>query len=323
MTEYLLRRVLQMIPLLLFISIMSFLIAEFTPGDPVLMYLAPAKRGLSVEELDLLRHNLGLDRPITIRYFSWLSQMFQGNWGYSLKTNNTVLNEIMARLPNTMILGGISLVFTILIAIPVGVLSAIKRYTVIDYFITVTAFVGISMPSFFLALMLIEFFANKFHILPSVGMSTLGVSMGSVEAFWDTCKHLILPVITLSFGSIGNWSRYARANMLDVLNQDYVRTARGKGLKERTVIWRHAFRNSLIPVITLAGLNLPDIVNGAYITETVFGWPGMGRLGITAIQARDYPVVMGVTMLSALLVVVGNLLADVSYAFVDPRIRHK
>ncbi|MCE5209158.1 MAG: ABC transporter permease [Chloroflexi bacterium] len=323
MTEYLTRRVLQMIPLLLFISILSFAIAEFTPGDPVLMYLAPAKRGLSTEELNLLRHQLGLDRPVYIRYFSWITQMFQGNWGYSLKTNNTVLNEIMARLPNTLLLGGISFVFTIIVAIPIGVLSAIKRYTAIDYFITVAAFTGISMPSFFLALVLIELFSNQWHILPSVGMSTLGITMGSWESFWDTCKHLILPVITLSFNSIGNWSRYQRATLLEVLNQDYIRTARGKGLKEKVVIWQHAFRNSLIPVITLAGLSLPDLVNGAYITETVFGWPGMGRLGITAIQVRDYPIVMGVTMLSALLVVIGNLLADVSYAMVDPRIRHK
>ncbi len=323
MTEYLTRRVLQMIPLLLFISVLSFLIAEFTPGDPVLMYLAPAKRGLSTEELDLLRHQLGLDRPVYVRYFSWLTNLLEGNWGYSLKTNNTVLNEITARLPNTIILGALSFAFTIIVAIPVGVLSAIKRYTLIDYFITVVAFIGISMPSFFLALILIELLSNQFHILPSVGMSTLGIKMGSWEAFWDVCKHLILPVITLSFTSIGNWSRYQRATLLEVMNQDYVRTARGKGLKERLVIWRHGFRNSLIPVITLAGLSLPDLVNGAYITETVFGWPGMGRLGITAIQVRDYPIVMGVTMLSALLVVVGNLLADISYAVVDPRIRHK
>jgi peptide/nickel transport system permease protein len=323
MIEYLTRRVLQMIPLLLFISILSFAIAEFTPGDPVLMYLAPAKRGLSVEELDLLRHQLGLDQPVYIRYFSWLTHLFQGNWGFSLKTNNTVLNEITARLPNTLLLGGISFAFTILVAIPIGVLSAIKRYTAVDYFITVIAFVGISMPSFFLALMLIEVFSNQLHILPSVGMSTLGTDMGSWQSFWDVGRHLILPVITLSFTSIGNWSRYQRATLLEVLNQDYIRTARGKGLKEKLVIWRHAFKNSLIPVVTLAGLSLPDLVNGAYITESVFGWPGMGRLGITAIQVRDYPIVMGVTMLSSLLVVIGNLLADISYAIVDPRIRHK
>jgi len=323
MTEYLTRRVLQMIPLLVFISLLSFTIAEFTPGDPVMMYLAPAKRSLSVEEIDLLRHQLGLDKPVYIRYFSWLGHMLEGNWGYSLRTNNTVLNEISARLPNTILLGGVSIIFTIIVALPIGVFSAVKRYSIFDYLITITAFIGISMPGFWLALVLIEVFANRLGILPSVGMSSLSSNMGGFQNILDVLKHLILPVFTLSFTSIGNWSRYQRATLLEIMNQDFVRTARGKGLKERIVIWRHAFRNSLIPVITLAGLSLPDIVNGAYITESVFGWPGMGRLGITAIQVRDYPIVMGVTMLSALLVVVGNLVADIGYAIVDPRIHQR
>jgi len=323
MIEYLIRRLLQMIPLLLFISVLSFLIAEFTPGDPVMMYLSPQKRSLSTEELDRLRHQLGLDRPVYIRYFSWLSNMFQGNWGYSLRTNNTVKAEIMVRLPNTLLLGGISIFLTVVIAIPIGVFSALKRHSFMDYLVTIGAFIGISMPSFWLALILIEIFANRLGILPSVGMSSLDASLTGMAKIWDVAKHVILPAITLSFTSIAYWSRYQRATLLEVLNQDFVRTARGKGLTEKLVVWRHAFRNSLMPVVTLAGLTLPDIVNGAYITESVFGWPGMGRLGINAIVIRDYPIVMGVTMLSALLVVMGNLLADIGYVLVDPRISHK
>jgi len=323
MTEYLLRRILQMFPLLLFISILSFAIAEFSPGDPVMMYISPDKRRLTAEELDVLRHQLGLDRPVHIRYISWLTNMFQGNWGYSLRTNNTVKAEIMARLPNTLILGGLSVILTIVISIPIGVLSALKRHSLMDYVVTVGAFIGISMPSFWVALLLIEIFANRLGILPSVGMTSLGVSLTPVQNVLDVGKHVILPAITLSFTSIAYWSRYQRATLIEILNQDFIRTARGKGLSEKMVIWRHAFRNSLIPVVTLAGLTLPDIVNGAYITESVFGWPGMGRLGITAIVNRDYPIVMGVTMLSALLVVIGNLLADIGYVIVDPRISHK
>ncbi len=323
MIEYLVRRVLQMIPLLIFISIFSFAIAEFAPGDPVMMYISPEKRELTAEELDKIRHELGLDRPVHIRYLSWIKDMVEGNWGYSLRTSNTVRNEIMGRLPNTMILGGLSLFLTMIISIPIGIISALKRHTFIDYLVTLGAFIGISMPSFWLALILIELFANRLGILPSVGMTSVGRNITGWAHILDVGKHLILPAITLSFTSIAYWSRYQRATLIENLNLDYIRTARGKGLSERLVVFRHAFRNALIPVVTLAGLSLPDIVNGAYITESVFGWPGMGRLGITAIQNRDYPIVMGVTMLSALLVVMGNLIADITYVIVDPRIRYK
>lgn len=323
MIEYLVRRVLQMIPLLIFISIFSFAIAEFAPGDPVMMYISPEKRELTAEELDVIRHELGLDRPVHVRYLTWVKDMFEGNWGYSLRTSNTVRNEIMARLPNTMMLGGLSLFLTIVISIPIGVISALKRHTIVDYVVTLGAFIGISMPSFWLALILIELFANRLGILPSVGMTNVGRNITGWAHVLDVGKHLILPAITLSFTSIAYWSRYQRATLIENLNLDYITTARGKGLSERIVVFRHAFRNALIPVVTLAGLSLPDIVNGAYITESVFGWPGMGRLGITAIQNRDYPVVMGVTMLSALLVVGGNLVADILYVMVDPRIRYK
>jgi peptide/nickel transport system permease protein len=323
MTNFLVRRILQMIPLLFVISILSFAIADLAPGDPVMMYLAPNKRSLTAEELDLLRHQLGLDQPVYLRYISWLGNVLRGNWGYSLRTNDTVLHEISSRLPNTILLAGISLVVAVLVAVPVGVISAVKRNSAIDYTATFGAFIGISIPGFWLALVLIELFSYRLGILPSVGMSSLQEGLSGPQKVWDVSRHLVLPVIALSFSSIGYWSRYQRSTMLEVLNQDYVRTARAKGLKENLVIWRHTFRNSMIPLVTLAGLSLPELVGGAYIIESVFGWPGMGRLGISAIISRDYPVVMGVTMLSALLVVVGNLLADVGYSIVDPRIRHQ
>ncbi len=323
MTEYLVRRVLQMIPLLFVISLLSFAIAELAPGDPVMMYLAPNKRSLTSEELDQIRHNLGLDQPVYICYINWLGNVAHGNWGYSLRTNSTVLDEIKSRLPNTILLAALSMAASILIAVPIGVISALKRNTLIDYLATLGAFIGISIPSFWLALGLIELFSLRLRILPSVGMSSLQAGLSFPQTLWDTVLHLILPIITLSFSSVGYWSRYQRSSLLEVLNQDYVRTARAKGLINNLVIWRHAFRNSLLPLVTLAGLSLPELVNGAYVTEVIFGWPGMGRLGISAIVSRDYPVVMGVTMLSALLVVVGNLLADVCYAIVDPRISHK
>jgi peptide/nickel transport system permease protein len=312
-----------MIPLLFIISLLSFGIAELAPGDPVMMYLAPDKRSLSTEELNQIRHQLGLDQPVYIRYISWLGNVVHGNWGYSLRTNDTVLNEIESRLPNTILLAGLAMIVSILIAVPIGVISALKRNTIIDYIATLGAFTGISIPGFWLALGLIELFSLQIRLLPSVGMSSLQAGLSGPQMVWDVIRHLILPVVTLSFSSVGYWSRYQRATLLEVLNQDYVRTARAKGLVENLVIWRHAFRNSLLPLVTLAGLSLPDLVNGAYVTEVIFGWPGMGRLGIEAIISRDYPVVMGVTMLSALLVIVGNLLADVCYALVDPRISRK
>jgi peptide/nickel transport system permease protein len=318
--QYLIRRLLLMIPLLLVISFISFMVMHFAPGDPVAMYINPQKSSLTPAEMNELRHKLGLDRPVLIQYVYWLGNTVQGNWGYSLKSRAPVTEEILSRLPNTLLLGGIALLITLVLAIPIGMLSAIKRYSVVDYMATIGAFIGISIPGFWFALLLIQVFANGFHLLPSVGMQTIGKDLNSAEHLVDVLKHLILPVIALSVVEVAYWARYQRSSILEVLNQDYIRTARAKGLEERRVIWKHAFRNSLIPMVTLLGLTLPDLVNGSYIIESVFGWPGMGRLGVSSILQRDYPVVMGVTMLSALLVISGNLIADICYALIDPRI---
>jgi peptide/nickel transport system permease protein len=321
MTRYLMRRLLQMIPLLVFISLLSFLIINMAPGDPVYRYVNPRKRPPTPEELAVLRHHYGLDRPIYVRYFVWLRDMLKGDWGYSIITKNLVTDEVLSRLPNTILLSGCALLAAILVSIPLGVISAVKRYTIIDYITTFIAFVGISIPSFWFALLIVALFSNKLGWLPSVGMSSVSGNLQGVDKVWDVAKHLVLPVVALSFTEAAYWMRYQRAALLENLTQDFVRTARSKGLNERLVIWRHAFRNSLVSTVTLIGLSLPWLVNGSYITESIFGWPGMGRLGITSIMSRDFPVVMAVTMLSALLVILGNLFSDVLYAFVDPRTR--
>ena len=306
MTRYLIRRLLQMVPLLIFISLISFLVSALAPGDPVYQYVNPRKRPPTLEELDVIRHRYGLDRPIYVRYFIWIRDIAKGDWGYSMLTKNEVMDEVLSRLPNTVLLSGVSLIFAIVVSIPLGVISAVKRYTIIDYITTFIAFVGISVPSFWFALLIVALFSNKLGWLPSVGMSDVSGTCRVQPKSLDLSRHLVLPVLALSLTEIAYWMRYQRASLLENLNQDYVRTARSKGLKESTVIWRHAFRNSLVSTVTLIGLSLPWLVNGSYITESIFGWPGMGRLGITSIMGRDYPVVMAVTMLSALLVIFGK-----------------
>jgi peptide/nickel transport system permease protein len=321
MTRYLIRRLLQMIPLLIFISLISFMVAAFAPGDPVYQYVNPRKRAPTEEELAIIRHRYGLDRPVYVRYFIWLGDIFKGNWGYSMLTKNEVTEEVLTRLPNTILLSGCALFFAILVSIPLGVISAVKRYSLVDYITTFIAFVGISVPSFWFALLIVALVSLKLGWLPSVGMSSVSGDLEGMKGVIDVAKHLVLPVIALSFSEAAYWMRYQRASLLENLQQDFVRTARSKGLREGIVIWRHAFRNSLVSTVTLIGLSLPWLVNGSYITESIFGWPGMGRLGITSIMGRDYPVVMAVTMLSALLVIIGNLISDIMYAFVDPRTR--
>jgi peptide/nickel transport system permease protein len=321
MNSYFIRRMLQMIPILLFISLVSFLVMHFAPGDPVAMYSNPSKRQITDEERLMIRKRLGLDKPVYLQYFYWLANTLKGDLGYSFKSRAPVAEEIMARLPNTIILAGAALLLTLVLAIPIGVLTAIKHNSAFDYIFSVLAFIGISMPGFWFALILIDIFSNQLGLLPPIGMQTLGQNLTPAQHTLDILKHLIMPAIAMGVVEIAYWARYQRSSLLEVLNLDYVRTARAKGLQERVVLWKHAFRNSLIPMITLIGLTLPDLVNGSYIIETIFGWPGIGRLGVTAILQRDYPIVMGVTMLSALLVVAGNLLADLFYALADPRIQ--
>lgn len=321
MTRYIIRRLIQAVPLLIAISVIVFAIVEIAPGDPAQMYVDPEK-GADPEYIFQVRRSLGLDQPVYVRYVSWLVKTLQGDFGFSFRTRRPVALEIGDRLPNTLLLGGVALVMSILIAVPIGIISALKRYTLIDYILSTLALVGISVPVFWVALVLLQVFAIHLNWLPGVGMRSVRVQYEGFEATLDVIRHMILPATVLSLAQTASWSRYQRSALLEVLGQDYIRTARAKGARERRVIGLHALRNALIPMVTLIGLSVPSIVTGAFITETIFGWPGMGRLGVESINGRDYPIIMAVTMLSAVLIVVGNLLADIAYAWVDPRIRY-
>jgi peptide/nickel transport system permease protein len=322
MSRYLARRLLQAIPLLIVISLLTFLIVEIAPGDAAQMYIDPNK-GTDPAYIAQVRRTLGLDQPVYVRYVGWLGQTLSGDLGFSFRNRRPVTLEIGDRLPNTLLLSGVSLALSFMIAIPIGVISALKRYTLLDYVLSTAALAGISIPIFWVALLLIQVFAIQLGWLPATGMTDVRARYTGWEANVDVIRHMILPTITLSLAQIAGWSRYQRSALLEVLGQDYIRTAQGKGLRERRILLVHALRNALIPMVTLLGISVPTVVTGAFITETIFSWPGIGRLGVEAVTGRDYPVIMAVTMMSALLIVVGNLLADIAYAWVDPRIRYE
>ncbi len=301
MRRFVVRRLLQLIPLLIGISLISFFVMHLAPGDPTSLFIDP---NVKPEELMRVRANWGLDKPIYIQYFLWLKNALLLDFGRSYTTGQPVINEIAERLPITLMLMIPSYLLTLLICIPVGVISAVRKNSWFDNTFTFLSFAGMAIPTFWLGLMLMLVFSVKLHWLPAVG-------------------NIWLPLITMTIGSLAGLTRYQRAAMLEVLNQDFIRTARAKGLPERVVIFKHALRNALIPIVTILGLSLPDLFGGAFIIETIFAWPGMGRLGVQSIFQRNYPVIMGIVMFSALLIVIGNMLADVGYALVDPRIRYE
>ena len=318
MTNYLIRRVVGLVPLLLGISLISFGMMFMAPGGPTSVFLA-SSHPMSPVEIANIQHNLGLDKPWYVQYFLWLGNMLHGNFGYSFTDGRPVLTKILEKVPVTALLIGVSFFFTILIAIPTAVYSAVHKDSVFDYVATAIAFIGYGTPTFWLGIELIQLFSVKWNLLPDSGLSSIdstGFDLG------DTVRHLVLPVATLTFVSLASWIRFQRSSMLEVLGEDFIRTAAAKGLSRNVVIFKHAFRNALLPLITLLGLYLPALLTGAYFVEIVFTIPGMGYLGLNAIFERDYPTVMGTTIISAVLVVVGNLLADIGYAAADPRIRY-
>ncbi len=324
MLKYIIRRLLMMVPLLIGVSIISFVVIKFAPGDP-LVYMSEDPRELysmSPSEMELLKERLGLNKPLYVQYWNWAKEVLQGNLGRSLLSGRTVTSMIAEKLPATLTLNAIILVLSTAIALPVGVMQAVKQYSPGDYVATVLAFVGISIPSFWVALMLIYTFSVKLDWFPSGGRMSLYAGPGAWSIFVDKVIHLILPVVTMTLGSLAGKMRHQRTAMIEALKQDYVRTARAKGLTERVVIFKHTWRNALIPIVTMLGGSLSSLVGGAYLVETLFAWPGMGRMGTEAIFARDYPVVMGVGLVSALMVMLGNLLSDILYGVVDPRIRY-
>ena len=313
MLRYIVRRVLQSIVLLVIVSIVTFMLIHSAPGGPALL----ANPDLTRDEVESITRELGLDDPLPVQYMRWLRNVVQGDLGTSHNTVEPVSDLIRSRLPNTLMLTGVALVLSIAIAIPLGVLSATKRNSAIDRFVAGFSFVGISVPVFWLGIMLIILFSVRWSILPAGGMYTLGEDFSLA----DRIRHMTLPLIVLVTANLAALVRYTRSGMISVLSEDYVRTARAKGLTNRRVIFGHALRNALIPVITVIGISIPNAVSGAAITETVFSWPGMGRLAVNAANTRDYPVVLGATLTVAVVVVVSNLITDLLYAYVDPRIR--
>ena len=326
MGNYLLRRILGAIPLVLGVATLIFFVLNLAPGDPAAMYSNP---NLPVAVIEQLRRNLGLDQPIYIRYFKWLGSFFTGHFGYSFAQGRPVADVLLEALPATLILAFWALIVVFVLGVAIGIYQAVRQYSVADGVLSVSSLFFYSMPSFWLGLMLMLLFSLKWHewglpfALPATGMTGVDYDYLSFgHKLLDRAAHLVLPVTTLSLVLAAGIARYTRGQMLEVIRQDYIRTARAKGLPERTVILKHALRNSMIPVITLFGLYLPLLFSGAVFVEVIFSWPGMGRVIVDAILQRDYPVVMATSFLFAVMTVLGNLIADVLYAVADPRIRY-
>lgn len=323
MILYILKRLLFMLPILLGVTLLTFGVMRLAPGKPTDM-LTDMNLKATAESRERLVKLYGLDKPWHVQYALWLKRIVRLDFGNSFKDDRPVSRKIAERLPNTLLLNFLSMGLIFIVAVPLGVLSAVKQNSWVDKGLTVFVFLGFSVPTFWLALLLMIVFGLQLGWLPLTGLHSLTYDEMSWPAkIWDIAKHLILPVTISAFTGLAGLSRFVRNGMLDVIRQDYIRTARAKGLPESKVIYKHALRNALIPVVTILGLSLPDLIGGSFIFETIFAYPGMGRMGYDALLARDYPVIMGVGTVAALLTLLGNFVADVLYAWVDPRIRYK
>jgi peptide/nickel transport system permease protein len=315
-TRFVAGRVLQMIPMTFGITIVLFAVIQAAPGGPE-GALLESGRFIDPDVIDAYRRRLGVDQPVPVQYVRWLGGALSGDLGLSFSTTRPVGEMILERLPATLELMGASFLLAAVLAIGLGVFSAVRQYSLFDHLGTGLSFLGIAMPVFWLALILQLVFSVRLGWLPVAGTGTVGAS-----SLGDHLTHLVLPAVVLSFRNVAGWSRYLRSSLLEVLGQDYVRTARAKGLPERTVIGVHAVRNALIPVLSIMALDLAGLFSGAVITETIFAWPGIGRMFVQAMFARDYPLLMGILLLGSVMVLVFNLLADVLYGVLDPRIRY-
>ncbi|MCY7916509.1 ABC transporter permease [Bacillus vallismortis] len=316
MVTYIVRRTLMSLPILLGITILSFAIMKAAPGDPMSLMMDPT---ISQADRAKFIEKYGLNDPEPVQYLKWLGNMLQGDFGTSIVKKGTPVSDlILSRLPNTLVLMVFSTFLALLISIPFGVLSAKRPYSKLDYGITVTSFLGLAIPNFWFGLILIMILSVNLGWFPTGGVSTLNADF----SIFDRLHHLILPAFVLATADMAGITRYTRSSMLDVLKQDYIRTARSKGFKENKVIFKHGLRNGLLPVITIFGLMIPSFIGGAVVVEQIFTWPGLGKLFIDSAFSRDYPVIMAMTVISAVLVVLGNLIADILYALVDPRIEY-
>jgi peptide/nickel transport system permease protein len=313
MGPFLLRRFCQALMLLVIVSMIGFAILHLAPGGPLSQFVASGD--MSQEDLDRVAAQLGLNRPLPVQYAEWLWRMLSGDWGRSYRDGQPVLSVIGAHLGATIELMLTSTLLAMLIGAWVGILGAIRRYSLFDALATIGAMIALSIPTFWFGLVVIYVFSVWLGWLPPGNRYTIGDG-----SLLNQIHHLVGPVMVLALVSTAVWSRYMRSSMLEVINQDYVRTARAKGLTERSILLRHTFRNALLPMITITGLHVPTLLSGALVTETIFTWPGMGRLFLDSISYRDYPVVMGILMLTAMLVLLGSLVADLLYSVADPRI---
>ncbi|QAY68236.1 ABC transporter permease [Paenibacillus protaetiae] len=314
MTEYLIRRVLQSVLVLFLISIVTFLLIHAAPGGPTQMMIAP---GLSPEAFEVQKHNLGLDQSLPVQYWKWVSDLLQGDLGHTFKNNLPVSDILWPTVGHTFVLMAAAWLLSLIIAIPWGIFNSTRTYGLSDQTASFISYLGFAMPTFWFGIMLQQYFSIKLDWLPLSDMYTMGKEGNLADLF----MHLVLPVTVLTLGFLASYVKYSRSSMLEVLDQDYIRTARAKGVKERKVIFRHALRNALIPIITVLGLDLPILVSGAALTENVFNWPGMGRLFVDMALAREYSVLMSITLITAVIVILGNLIADILYAIVDPRVQ--
>jgi len=318
MGTYIIRRILQMILIMLLVTVIVFLMVRLLPGDPILMFLSSQDlEQITQEQIDHLKHELGLDRPMIIQYFEWLGQVSHGDLGRSLINRNKIIDDVKRRLPITFQLGALAFIISILIGIPVGVVAAVTRGSWLDNLLTSLGNLGICIPSFWLGILLIYMVSYKLDLLPMFGFVSF------FKDPWGNIQHIILPVICLGLAPIATGIRLTRSSMLEVLRQDYIRTAWSKGLKQQSVIIGHALKNGLIPVITVKGMTLAAIVGGSVLIETVFSIPGMGRLAVEGLFAQDYSIVQACLLIGGTVTLGANLLVDLSYGWLDPRIRYR
>jgi len=323
MLSYIAKRLFLMAPLLFGITLITFAVIHLTPGSPVEVQTEMSLKA-SAQARENLKRLYGLDKPLHIQYFDWLKRFAKLDFGKSMIDGRKVTDKIWESIPITLIIDLLSLILIFMFSIPLGVYSATRQYSLFDKISTVGVFIGFSMPEFWLALLLMILFGVQLGWLPISGIQSIDVSdMNKVEKFLDWVKHLILPVGITAFGGLASLSRYSRSSMLEVIRQDYIKTAYAKGLKTHEVVFKHALRNALLPIVTILGLSIPGLIGGSVIFEMIFSIPGMGRLFFSSVMARDYPTIMGILTMVAVLTLIGNLVADISYALVDPRIRVK
>jgi peptide/nickel transport system permease protein len=324
MINYTLRRLVYLVPTLLGITFVTFAIVNLAPGDPVeLITRGQMDSRISPEAYQAMLKLYGLDQPFHVRYLTWLGRLGTLDFGTSFLDHRPVLTKIVERLPATLILNLASLLVALVLSIPLGLFAAVRQNTAFDKVSGTALYMMYSLPDFWVALLLILLFGVKLKLLPFIGMESIhSGDYGFFQYWWDRFLHMILPTICLTYGSLAFLSRFVRGSTLEVVRQDYVRTARAKGLEENAIIYRHVFKNTLIPVLTLFGLLLPTLISGSVILESIFSWPGIGNLFFDSVLARDYPVVMGLSFITAVLVLVSTLLADLLYAWADPRVTY-